>query len=134
MKTMPFSELDLKINEPVVHNYFAQFNQSDFVATSNLFSERGSLKPPFENTIKGRSAIAQYLEKEAFGMKVLQAYIKTAMIAQDCIQYQVQGKVKTNYFTVNASWLISLNSIKEITFVEIQLLEKLGDLLAFKHH
>ena len=134
MKTMSFIELDLKTNEPVVHDYFARFNQSDFVATSDLFSEQGSLKPPFEKVIKGRSAIAQYLEKEAFGMKVFPTYVKTTMIAQDCTQYQIKGKVKTNYFTVHTSWLININSIKEITFVEIQLLEKLDNLLAFKNY
>lgn len=131
IKMMPLIELE-KINEPVVHDYFARFNQSDFVATSNLFSEQGSLKPPFEKVIQGRSAIAQYLAKEAPGMKVFPTSMKTAMVAQDCTQYQVQGKVKTNYFTVNTSWLIHLNTMKEITLVEIQLLEKLGDLLAFK--
>ena len=131
---MPFIEPDLKINEPVVHDYFARFNQSDFVATSNLFSEQGSLKPPFEKAIKGRSAIAQYLTKEALGMKVFPTYVKTAVIAHDCTQYQIKGKVKTSYFTINTSWLINLNSMKEITLIEIQLLEKLGDLLAFKDH
>ena len=133
MKTMSFIELDSKANEPVVHNYFVRLNQSDFVATSDLFSEQGSLKPPFEKAIKGRNAIAQYLAKEALGMKVFPSYIKTEIIAQDCTQYQIKGKVKTNYFTVHASWLISLNSTKEITLVEIQLLEKLGDLLPFKN-
>lgn len=132
MKT--FIELDSKTNEPVVHDYFVRFNQSDFVATADLFSEQGSLKPPFEKIIKGRSAIAQYLEKEALGMTVFPTHMKTTMSEQNHTQYQVQGKVKTNYFTVNASWLISLNTMKEITLVEIQLLEKLSDLLAFKHH
>ena len=131
---MSLIELYLKINEPVVHDYFARFNQSDFAATSGLFSEQGSLKPPFEKVIKGRSAIAQYLAKEASGMKVFPTYVKTAMITQDYTQYQIKGKVKTTYFTVHTSWLINLNSIKEITLVEIQLLEKLDDLLAFKNY
>lgn len=131
---MPFIKLDLKMNEPVVHDYFARFNQSDFISTSDLFSEQGSLKPPFEKVIKGRSAIAQYLAKEALGMKIFPTYVKTAMIAQDYTQYQIKGKVKTNYFTVNTSWLININTIKEITLVEIQLLEKLDDLLAFKSY
>ena len=133
IKMMPLIELDLKINEPVVQDYFARFNQSDFIATSDLFSEQGRLKPPFENVIKGRSAIAQYLAKEALGMKIFPTYMKTATIAQDCTQYQIKGRVKTNYFTVNTSWLINLNSMKEITLVEIQLLEKLDNLLAFKN-
>ena len=131
---IPFIELHPGTNEPVVHDYFVRLNQSDFIATADLFSEQGGLKPPFEKMIKGRSAIAQYLEKEALGIKVLPTHMKTMMSNQSYIQYQIQGKVKTNYFTVNASWLINLNTAKEITLVEIQLLENLSDLLAFKHH
>lgn len=134
MTMIPFIELDPRTNEPVVHDYFVRLNQSDFIATADLFSEQGGLKPPFEKIIKGRSAIAQYLEKEALGIKVLPTHMKTMMSNQSYIQYQIQGKVKTNYFTVNASWLINLNTAKEITLVEIQLLENLSDLLAFKHH
>ena len=131
---IPFIELDPRTNEPVVHDYFVRLNQSDFIATADLFSEQGGLKPPFEKIIKGRSAIAQYLEKEALGIKVFPTHMKTMMSDQSYIQYQIQGKVKTNYFTVNTSWLINLNTAKEITLVEIQLLENLSDLLAFKHH
>ena len=120
---IPFIELDPRTNEPVVHDYFVRLNQSDFTATADLFSEQGGLKPPFEKIIKGRSAIAQYLEKEALGIKVFPTHMKTMMSDQSYIQYQIQGKVKTNYFTVNTSWLINLNTAKEITLVEIQLLE-----------
>lgn len=134
MTMIPFIELDPRTNEPVVHDYFVRLNQSDFIATADLFSEQGGLKPPFEKIIKGRSAIAQYLEKEALGIKVFPTHMKTMMSDQSYIQYQIQGKVKTNYFTVNTSWLINLNTAKEITLVEIQLLENLSDLLAFKHH
>ena len=131
---IPIIKLDSRTNEPVVHDYFVRLNQSDFIATADLFSEQGGLKPPFEKIIKGRSAIAQYLEKEALGIKVFPTHMKTMMSDQSYIQYQIQGKVKTNYFTVNTSWLINLNTAKEITLVEIQLLENLSDLLAFKHH
>ena len=134
MTTTSFTELDPRINEPVVHDYFVRLNQSDFIATAALFSEQGGLKPPFEGIITGRSAIAEYLEKEALGMKIFPTHMKTTMNDQSYTQYQVQGKVKTNYFTLNASWLINLNTVKEITLVEIKLLENLSDLLAFKHH
>jgi hypothetical protein len=46
-------------------------------------------------------------------------------------QYQVQGKVKTNQFTVNVNWLIQLNSIKEIILVEVKLVASLVELLDF---
>ena len=135
---MLFTELDQRMNEPIIHDYFTLLNQSNFIATANLFSEQGVLKPPFEKMILGRSAIAQYLEKEALGIKVFPTHIKTTTSDRNCNQYQVQGKVKTDYFTVNASWLIKLNVAKEITLIEIQLLENLVDLLAFKlafkHH
>ena len=129
MTTTPFTELDLRINVSVIHDYFIQINQSDFIATANLFSEQGGLKPPFEKMITGRNAIVQYLEKEALGIKIFPTHMRTAMSGQSYTQYQVKGKVKTNYFTVNASWLINLNTEKEITLVEIKLLENLSNLL-----
>ena len=134
MTKISFTELDSRVDEPVIHDYFIQINKSNFVATANLFSEQGGLKPPFEKMITGRSAIVQYLEKEALGIKIFPTHMKAAMSDQSYTQYQVQGKVKTNYFTVNASWLINLNTAKEITLVEIKLLENLSDLLAFKNH
>jgi len=133
MNTISYIELNSNITDSVVHDYFARLNQSDFNATADLFSEQGCLKPPFEKTIKGKRAIAEYLEKEAFGMELFPTYLKMMQHNQSCTQYQVKGKVKTNYFTVNASWLIDLSPEKEITFIEIKLLETLSSLLAFNH-
>jgi hypothetical protein len=46
-------------------------------------------------------------------------------------QYHIQGRVKTNYFTINVSWLIQLNAAKEILLVEVKLLAALEELLKF---
>ena len=133
MNTLSYIDLNSSATDSVVHDYFVRINQSDFNATADLFSEQGCLKPPFEKIIKGRSAIAQYLEKEALGMELFPTYLRMTQHSQLCTQYQVRGQVKTNYFTVNASWLIDLSPEKEIIFIEIKLLETLSNLLALNH-
>jgi hypothetical protein len=57
-----------------------------------------------------------------------------ALSDEDCgkLCYQVKGKVKISFFTVNVSWLIQLNAQQEILMVKVKLLNELQDLLALK--
>ena len=127
------------INEPVIYEYFASLNNSEFIATAELFAEQGYLIPPFDKQLQGREAIAQYLAKEASGIKFLpeQGELVTSVDSAanlgdgDRTQYQIQGKVEINWFTVNISWSIQLNAAKEIMLVEVKLLTSLDDLLSF---
>jgi len=119
------------IDELTIYEYFARLNNNEFIATSELFAEQGCLNPPFEQTVCGRDAIAQYLEKEAKGIEFCPAYGEMIMSESTFTQYQIQGKVKTNQFTVNVNWLIQLNSTKEIILVEVKLVASLIELLKF---
>lgn len=119
------------IDESIIHEYFARLNNNEFIATSELFAEQGCLNPPFEKTVCGRDAIAQYLEKEAKGIEFCPAYGEMIISDSTFTQYQIQGKVKTNQFTVNVNWLIQLNSTKEIILVEVKLVASLVELLDF---
>jgi hypothetical protein len=119
------------IDESTIHEYFARLNNNEFIATSELFAEQGCLNPPFEKTVCGRDAIAQYLEKEAKGIGFCPAYGEMIISDSTFTQYQIQGKVKTNQFTVNVNWLIQLNSTKEIILVEVKLVASLVELLDF---
>jgi len=119
------------IDELTIYEYFARLNNNEFIATSELFTEQGCLNPPFEKTVQGRDAIAQYLEKEAKGIEFCPEYGEIIMSDSTFTQYQIKGKVKTNQFTVNVNWLIQLNSIKEIILVEVKLVASLIELLNF---
>ncbi len=119
------------IDELTIYEYFAKLNNNQFIATSELFAEQGCLNPPFEKTVYGRNAIAQYLEKEAKGIEFCPAYGEMILNDSTFTQYQIQGKIKTNQFTVNVNWLIQLNSIKEIILVEVKLVASLVELLNF---
>jgi SnoaL-like domain len=120
------------IEEPTIAAYFSTLNRGDFMATAELFAETGCLNPPFEGSIEGREAIAKYLATEARGMIVCPA--AGAMLLRDdrIAQYHVQGQVKTNYFAINVSWLMQLNTAREIVLVEVKLLAALEELLKFK--
>ncbi|WP_310422004.1 nuclear transport factor 2 family protein [Chamaesiphon sp. VAR_48_metabat_135_sub] len=127
------------IHEPIIYEYFARLNNGEFTATAELFAAQGCLNPPFDKQLQGREAIAQYLEKEAKGIKFLPEYgeiltsVGTASSLDSCdrTQYQIQGKVEINWFTVNISWSMQLNSAKEIMLIEVKLLADLEDLLSF---
>jgi hypothetical protein len=118
--------------EAVIDEYFLRLNKGDFAAVAELFSLQGLLCPPFEKTIFGRDAIASYLESEAKGMKCLPKSRVLRSGSNGDILYQIEGNVKTNFFTVSVRWSIHLNSQKEIAFLEVKLLNKLQDLVAFR--
>jgi len=120
------------ISETVIDDYFSRLNDGEFVGVAELFSVRGILCPPFGKPICGRDAIARYLQTEAKGMESLP---KSGIVRNGNdgdILYQIEGNVKTSFFTVNVNWLIHLNVQKEIELLEVRLLEKLQDLIAFK--
>lgn len=123
------------INEPTIYKYFQSLNSGDFAAAAHLFTEDGILKPPFEKQIQGRDSIAHYLETEAKGMRFCPesgGVVKLENDQTQYAQYQVQGKVQTNWFTVNVGWLVQLASAEEISMTEVKLLAELQDLLNLK--
>jgi Nuclear transport factor 2 (NTF2) domain len=117
------------IRESKLQEYFAELNAGRFLAAAELFADQGCLKPPFEKSIQGRKAIAQYFENEAKGMRFCPEEGQILTQNSEQTHYRIQGKVETNWFTVNVSWLIQLNSMKEIMSVEVSLLGSLTDLL-----
>jgi hypothetical protein len=119
------------IDEPTIAAYFVRLNSGDYQGTAALFTDRGQLAPPFENAIEGRAEIAVYLETEAGGMSFWPESGALLIRDNNLAQYHIQGKVKTNYFTINVSWLIKLNADKEILLVEVKLLAALEELLKF---
>lgn len=119
------------IEESTIESYFSRLNNGEFIATADLFAECGCLKPPFEDSIEGREAISKYLAIEARGMRFCPESRSLLVRDNNLAQYQVQGKVQTNYFTVNVSWLIQLNPDNEILLVEVKLLAALEELLKF---
>ena len=128
------------IYENTIYQYFIRLNNGEFRETAQLFAEQGCLNPPFENSIAGRDAIARYLEKEAKGMNfcpergeiIPKVGVAAPLKNSDRTQYQIQGKVKTNFFTVNVSWSIELNAAREIMAVDVKLLASINELLSFR--
>jgi hypothetical protein len=127
--------------EHSINEYFSRLNNGEFMATAELFAEQGYLHPPFEQPIQGRNAIAQYLSKEAQGMKFWPAQVEllTDNVLPETPEkgqqpsYQIHGQVETTWFTVNVAWLIQLNMAGQIVSVKIELLAALHDLLNFNH-
>ena len=74
-----------------------------------------------------------YLEEQAKGIIFSPEYGEILMSDSNHTQYQIQGKVELNWFTVNISWLFELDIAKEIILVDVKLLASLDDLLSFSH-
>jgi hypothetical protein len=125
------AELSLHIagvESPTIAAYFNNLNNGEFAATAALFADNGCLNPPFERPI-ARDEIATYLEREARGMIFYPESGAMLMKDDDLAQYHIQGQVKTNYFTINVSWLMQLTSDNRILLVEVKLLATLAELL-----
>ncbi len=120
------------ITEPIIDEYFIQLNNANFSKTAALFTEQGNLYPPFGKVVQGKSAIAQYLQKEAVGMKFYPEWGEITFDYSNNKHYQIQGKVTTHQFTVNVSWLFQLSSTQEISVLEIKLMASLKELAQLK--
>ncbi len=119
--------------DSIIYEYFLRLNLGKFIEVSELFSAEGLLYPPFEKAIRGRDAIAQYLQSEARGVQALPQSATVQLNCDGSTLYQIKGNVKTSFFTVNVGWAIQLNTDKEIVSVEVKLLAEFQDLLAIKH-
>ena len=117
------------VESPTIAAYFNNLNSGNFAATAALFADNGCLHPPFERPISGRDEIATYLEREARGMIFCPESGAMLIKDNDRTQYHIQGLVKSNYFTINVSWLIHLTPDNRILLVEVKLLATLAELL-----
>lgn len=122
----------LGIDEPTLTAYFAALNGERYEDVAALFAEEGVLYPPFEDAVVGRGAIAHYLHLEAVGMRA--EPIKGALLAEDGTErrYRLVGKVKLPLFSVNVAWQFGLNTADQITFVKVDLLATLEELLSYQ--
>ncbi len=120
------------VASPSIVAYFNSLNSGNFAAAAALFTDNACLHPPFDLPLYGRDAIATYLEREARGMMFSPDSGAMLIKDNDLIQYQIQGRVKTSYFTINVSWLMQLTSADRICLVEVKLLASLPELLKIK--
>lgn len=119
------------ILDSTIYEYFTKLNNGEFTAAAELFSELGILAPPFDKTVQGKKEIAQYLKKEAKGIKSCPEQGK--ILEQGYLtEYQIKGTVEISQFVFNVEWLIELNSDQEIIMVEVKLTASLEDLFDFK--
>lgn len=121
------------IEEPTIINYFITINQGRFEDTAALFAENGELIAPFEQPIVGRIAIASYLAQEAKGIKLFPQQGIYQITENNLQQILVTGKAKTPLFSVQVTWVFSLNPGRQITMTKIKLLASPQELLSLQH-
>ena len=121
-----------RLSEPTICRYFETFNAQDFQATASLFAPDGALYPPFEAAVVGQEAIADYLSREAKGMKTLPQQETIRHLENGSTEYRVMGKVLTSLFSVNIAWDFVVDSQSQIVSVQVKLLAALEELLKLK--
>ena len=121
-----------RLSEPAICRYFETFNAQDFQATASLFAPDGALCPPFETAVVGQAAIADYLEKEAKGMKALPQQETIQPLENGSVEYRVTGKVLTSLFSVNIAWKFVIDPQSKISTLQVKLLAALEELLKLK--
>ena len=121
-----------RLSEPTICRYFETFNVQDFQATASLFAPDGELHPPFEAAVVGQAAIADYLKREAKGMKALPQQETIRHLENGSIEYRVIGKVLTSLFSVNIAWDFVVDPQLQIFSVQVKLLAALEELLKLK--
>ena len=117
------------IAESTILRYFQTLNAGDFDETASLFAVDGVMHPPFESGIVGGDAIADYLKKEAQGIKAEPLQGKCENLENEQIQVQVSGKAQTSWCGVNVLWMFILNQQRQIEFTKIKLLASPQELL-----
>ncbi|MDR5639271.1 nuclear transport factor 2 family protein [Thermosynechococcus sp. JY1334] len=122
----------LGIDEPTLIAYFAALNEERYEDVAALFAEEGVLYPPFEDAVVGRGAIAHYLHLEAVGMRA--EPLKGELLSTEGTErrYRLVGKAKLPLFSVNVAWQFGLNAEDQITFVKVDLLATLEELLSYQ--
>jgi hypothetical protein len=114
-----FPEISIAaITEPIIYRYFQRLNAGEFAETAGLFAEDGILIAPFEEGVRGRQAIANYLHEEAQGLTA----------------FPSQGSLETledhsTLFKVNVRWQFQLTNLGEIAAVEVKLLASPQELI-----
>lgn len=121
-----------EVDQPTLKQYFAALNAGDFASVTSLFAPEGMMHPPFESPIVGVDAIAEYLEKEAQGLKLEPERQQIEVLETGQQQIEVRGKVQTSLFKVNVAWLFVLNQQGQIDAVTIKLLASPQELLKFR--
>ncbi|MGJ3253713.1 MAG: ketosteroid isomerase family protein [Elainellaceae cyanobacterium] len=117
------------ISDLSIYRYFEMLNTEDYSAAAALFASDGALRPPFEEPIIGREAIAHYLTTEAAGMRLQPRQGTLERLDDGNTQYHITGKVQTSMFGVNVAWFFILNPQSDIVSVRVKLLAAPQDLL-----
>ncbi len=113
------------LTEPAIAAYFERINAGDYSAASRLFAADGRLYPPFEEPAIGPEAIAQYLAREAKGMKFFPG---AARANGDGIR--VLGRVQAPYFSLNVAWQFAIAPHGKLASTQIELLASPEELLS----
>ena len=136
MKTRALTDTDPAIDihgicEPTICTYFTSLNQGEFTRAAELFVAQGRLEPPCGDPIEGRAEIAEYLAAAAPGMRFCPTDGQHSIGINNYSEYQLQGQVEINWFTINVSWWIQLTAEQEIVAITVKLLTSPDDLLSF---
>jgi hypothetical protein len=120
------------IKNSTVLGYMENMNAFDFESAVALFTEDGSLQPPFEKPIVGKENILSYMHEDCYGLKLMPEQGVSDPAEEEFTQIKVTGKVQTPWFggkvSINVAWRFLLNPDSKIFFVAIDVLASAQEL------
>ncbi len=117
---------------PLIQQYFDALNGAAYTEAADLFEATGVLRPPFEQPVQGREAIAAYLTQEAQGM-LLRPKSGAVVTTDSGAEITVQGQVQTRVFKVNVAWVFEVVSAgTALASVQVKLLASPQELLKLR--
>lgn len=133
-KALPRTKIEIKgIKNSTVLSYMENMNAFDFEAAVALFTEDGSLQPPFEEPIVGQEKILAYMREDCYGLKLMPELGVSEPAEEGFTQIKVTGKVQTPWFggsvVINVAWRFLLDPEGKIFFVGIDVLASARELL-----
>jgi len=121
------------IGDSSIINYFTSLNAGEFTKTAGLFTDNGTIHPPFESAVVGIEAIAQYLQQEAQDIKAETIVGTSQNLTDNHTLIQVDGRTHTSWCSVNTLWLFILNQKRQILELKVKLLASPRELFALQH-
>mgnify|MGYP001819116596 CR=1 FL=1 len=133
-KALPRTKIEIKgIKNSTVLSYMENMNAFDFEAAVALFTQSGSLQPPFEEPIVGQENILAYMREDCYGLKLIPEGGISKPAEGGFTQIKVTGKVQTPWFgssvVINVAWRFLLNPEGKIFFVGIDVLASAQEML-----
>lgn len=115
-------------HETPIDRYFRALDGGDTRGAAALFAEGGELIPPLGGVIRGREAIADYLQEHCEDMRLFPEQVQHGTLGA-----LVDGRVRLPAFEVRVQWQFRIDA-GQIQRLRVRLVASLQELAHLRNH